>query len=201
MKKHPVPSTLRRTLYLRRRPLAASCAFVAVLATLLALLPPPPTMIEVVATRSALPGGTVLTADHLTTVSLPPDMAPVGATQAIDEAVGRTLAGPVAARSALTATSLSDGERLAREGHVLTSLPLGTGAIADLVRPGVRIDLLDPSGEPVATDVRVVAQPDTPNGGSFGMGVSSRSIVVEVPASAAARLASLGASPPLIVVR
>ena len=58
MTRPTLPPALRRTLYLRRRTLAALCAFAAVLAALLALAPPSAPTVTVLAAASALPGGT-----------------------------------------------------------------------------------------------------------------------------------------------
>lgn len=59
--KAPQFPPLPRFLRLRRRPLAAACTFVAVLAALLALSPPPSTSQPVVAAASGLAAGSVLT--------------------------------------------------------------------------------------------------------------------------------------------
>ena len=83
------PPALRRTLYLRRRTLAALCAFGAVLATLLALAPPTAPTVSVLAAASALPGGTVLTSTDLVAVELPPGAVPDGAARVEADVVGR----------------------------------------------------------------------------------------------------------------
>lgn len=201
MTKRHLPPALRRFFYLRRRSLAALCAFLAVLATLLALAPTPPTTLTVYAARDALPAGTVLAADHLVALALPPDAVPDGAVLAEAEVVGRTLGAPVTARSVLTATSVSEGARLARPGHVVVALPLPDGAIAGLLRPGASLDVLDSRGELVAGDVRVIAPPDTPTGGGLDFGGSVRSVLVEVPEAVAGRLASQGLTSLTVAVR
>ncbi len=201
MKKPLVPPALRRSFHLRRRAWAALCTFVAVLAALLALAPPAPTTVTVLVARAALPAGTVLAPEHLASLALPPEAVPEGALLAPGDAVGRTLAGPTAARSVVTAASVSSGRRLARPGHVVVALPVTDEAIASLVGPGVRLDVLDAAGAVVASDVPVVAPPDTPGGTGLGFGASSRSVLVEVPHAVAATLSSLGATSLTVAVR
>lgn len=201
MTKRPVPPALRRFLYLRRRSLAALCAFLAVLATLLALAPTTPSTTTVYAARSALPAGTVLGADHVAPLALPADAVPEGAALTEGDLLGRTLAGPVSNRSVLTAASVSEGSRLARPGHVVVALPLSDGAMAGLVGPGSRIDVLDGGGAALATDVQVIAPPDTPGGNTFDLGGASRSLLVEVPEAVAGKLASQGLTSVTITLR
>lgn len=201
MKTPTLPTPLRRLLHLRRRPLAALCAFAAVLAALLALTPSAPPTVTVYAARTALPAGTVLNVDHLTRVDLAEAVVPEGAARSEAEVVGRTLGAPVSGGTILTATTVSDGERLASPGHVVVALPLPDEAIARLVRPGVHLDVLDPTGEVLAADVRVITPPDSPSGGNFGLGGNARSVLVEVPVSTAAKLASQGMTSLTVVVR
>ena len=197
----PSPAALRRTLYLRRRPLAALCAFAAVLATLLALTPTPAPTVPVLAARTSLPAGTVLAAEHLTPVELPESAVPEAALASEAGALGRALSGPVTAGSVLTTASVSSGGRLARPGHVVAALPLPGDGIEALIRPGVRLDVLDGAGEVVAADVPVVAPPDTQEGLGAPLGSPGRTALVEVPQEVAARLVSQGASSLTIVVR
>lgn len=185
--KAPQLPPLPRFLRLRRRPLAALCTFVAVLAALLALSPPPSTSQPVVAAASGLAAGSVLTRADLVVRQVPPDMVPQAAFAEPDALVGRTLAAPVTAGSILTEASVADGERLARPGWVVLALPLPSGALAALVRPGVEIDLFGSDGAAVASRVRVLSAPQ----GSDGFGATARAVLVEVQPDAAARLAQL----------
>lgn len=181
-------ATVRRTLYLRRRPLAAIFAFLAVLAILMALRPAPTEATGVVAAARPLPAGTVLAAGDLTVVTLPSDAVPEGAALADAEVLGRTLAGPLSQGSPVTATSVGTAERLARPGHLIVALPLSGDGIAALVCPGSRLDLLAPDGSTVASDVLVVGPGD--EAGNLGTG--SRSALIEVPDEIAGRLAATG---------
>lgn len=192
---------LRRILYLRRRPLAALCAFTAVLAALLALNPAQPPRVTVVTARSALPAGTLLAAEHLSSTEVPLSVAPDAALEAEGDALGHTLSGPVTAGSVLTSASVSTGGRLARPGHVVAALPVPGDGIAALVRPGARLDVLDANGEALAQDIPVVAPPDTPGSPGLPSAGGGRTVLVEVRAEVAAKLASQGSSSITVVVR
>lgn len=199
--KRPTPSSLRRILYLRRRPLAALCAFGAVLAALLALSPPPSVTVPVLAARSQVAAGTVLTAEHLTTVMLPPSAVPDGAFTTESDAVGRAVGASLTARSVLTSAAMADGMRVARPGHVVAALPLPNSGIAALVRPGAVVDVLDGAGETVARGVRVLEPPTAPGeGGLFGAGASGSVALVEVTPEVAAKIATHGGSGLVVVV-
>lgn len=201
MTARPTRAAARRTLYLRRRPLAALCAFVAVLATLLVLAPTPAPTVGVLAARTALPAGTILGPEHVTRLDVAQSALPEGAAPADADLAGRALAGPVAANSILTDASVSGGERLARPGHVVAALPLPTDGIAALVRPGVHLDVFDAGGALVADEVRVVAPPDTPGGNPVDITAGGRTALVEVPVDVAAKIASLGGTSLTVVVR
>lgn len=183
-----IPWSLRRLVHVRRRTLAALAAGLAVLALLAVFAPPRAELTGVVAAARDLPGGTVLAASDLTTVELPAAAVPAGALPDAAAAVGLTLNGPLSARSPVTETSVAAGQGLARPGHVIVALPLANQTLAPLVTPGVRLDLLDSgSGEALATDVRVVAVPESQASG-FGS-APSRAALVEVLPEIATRLA------------
>ncbi|MGF0227140.1 hypothetical protein ACQR3Q_15390 [Dietzia natronolimnaea] len=78
-------------------------------------------------------------------------------------------------------------------------VPLADPAVADLLHPGDLVDLVGPADPDSPTGPAVVARAvrvrDTPAGR-----VGSRSILVEVPESDAARLASTAAGTPLAVL-
>ena len=189
MKRPLVPWPLRRFAHLRRRSLAALAAAVAVLATLSAFAPRTPELVPVVALAHDLPGGSVLADGDLTTVWLPPEAVPAGAATDRAGAVGQTLSGPASARTPVTDAGLAIGQQVARPGFVVVAVPLTDGALAPLVRPGGRLDLLSAGGdgEVIARDVRVVAVPAAEASG-FGT-TSSRSALLEVSPEVATRLA------------
>ena len=87
-------------------------------------------------------------------------------------------------------------------GLRVVPVPLADPSVADVLTPGVLVDLVataagpDPSSPPVPELVaRAARVRDIPTGRS-----GSRSILVEVPESDAARLASTAAGTPLAVV-
>lgn len=180
---HPLPRFLR----LRRRPLAALCTFVAVLATVLALSPRPEERVPVVVAAGPLAAGTVLSPADLTPRSVPPDTLPQAAFADADALVGRAVAGPVTAGTILTEASVASGERLARPGWVVIALPLPSGGVASLVRPGVVLDLIATDGVTVAAEVRVLSAPEAAD----GFGASARAALIEVQPEVAAKLAQL----------
>lgn len=195
------PVGLLRFLHLRRRTLAALCAFAAVWAILAALAPARVTTVAVFAATRDLPAGTVLAAEHVAPVEVADSQLPGEPLVEAGEVIGRVLSGPVTERSLLTAASVSTGQRLARDGHVVVALPLPTSGIGSLVRPGARLDVFDGQGELIASDVVVIAPPETAGGGGFGLGGPSGAALVEVPHSVAERLASIGPAGVSIAVR
>ncbi|MFV0405453.1 MAG: SAF domain-containing protein [Propioniciclava sp.] len=188
MQKTPLRRRLRRFTYLRRRTLAAVATGLAVLAGLQALAPQVPETVSVVALTRDLPGGTTLTAADVTTVDLPETAVPDGAVGQVDAAVGRTLNGPVSARTPVTEMAIAEGQSLAAPGYVVITLPLSDDTLAPLVQPGIELDLIDPTdGSVLATKVRVVAVPESSSGGILT--TASRAALVEVVPDVATRLA------------
>ena len=188
MNQRPARAAWRRLLYLNRRTLAVLCAFLAVLAALAALSPERAGGVIVIAAADDLPAGTVLAATHRTDIELPADAVPDGAARAASDVEGRILGAPVTRRTPLTTASVASGERLARPGFVVVALPLPDDALAPLVKPGTRLDLMDSSGSLVASEVRVVAAPDAAAG--LGLGASSRAALIEVQPEVAMRIAA-----------
>lgn len=180
---------MRRLAHLRRRTLAALAAALAVWAVLGVFAPPRAETVAVVAVARDVPGGTVLTPADLMSIALPAAAVPAGAMTDAAGAVGRSLNGPLSARSPVTEASVATGQGLARPGHVVVALPLANQNLAPLVRPGVHLDLLDPggTGELIASDVRVVAVPESDAGGFAS--VPTRAALVEVLPEVATRLA------------
>lgn len=117
--------------------------------------------------------------------SLPPDAVPHAAIVDTDALVDQTLTAPATSGTIMTEASIATGERLARPGWVVIALPLPSGGIAALVRPGVAIDLIGADGKAVASHVRVLTAPDSPS----GFGSSSRAALIEVQPEVAGVLA------------
>jgi Flp pilus assembly protein CpaB len=153
---------LRRTVLARRRPLAAACAGVAVLAAIHAARPQPVPTVPVRVAAHDLASGTVLAGDDLVTRRYPAAVAPVGS---VSQAVGRTLAGPVRAGEPVTdvrliAPSLVSGY----PGRVALPVRVADADAVALLRVGDRVSLVaaDPrrgTASYVAVDVPVLALP------------------------------------------
>lgn len=188
MKQRPAPVPWRRVLYLRRRPLAAFCAFLSVLASVVALAPERGAGVPVFVAARDLPAGTVLTSADLAESVLPADVVPDGAARAASDVVGRTLGAPLTRRTPLTTAAVASGERLAQPGFVVVALPLPSDALSALVKPGTRLDLIDSSGVAVASQVRVIAAPDAAPG--LGLAASDRAALIEVEPDVALRIAA-----------
>jgi Flp pilus assembly protein CpaB len=100
--------------------------------------------VPIVVAARALPGGHVLTRADLRLARWPESLRPAGAKRIRRALIGRRLAGAVGAREPLLDTRLL-GPGLADQlppGLVATAVAIADRHVADLVRPGDRIDLL-----------------------------------------------------------
>ena len=195
---------VRRVVLARRRPLAAVCLALAVVAGVHAARPaPPPTVAVTVAARD-LVSGTVLTAADLVVRRYPAAVAPVGTATG---AVGRTLAGPVRAGEPVTDVRLvSPSLAAGYPGRVLVPVRIADADVVSLVRVGDRVDVVaaDPrrgQASAVAVDVPVVALPLAADDSATGASVlSGRLVVVAALPSDVDRIAGAAATDLLSVV-
>lgn len=188
---------LRRAVLRRRRLLAALLTAVAVAAGLQAVAAPPPPSTPVLVAASDLAAGTRLAAEDLRTVRLEPGAAPDGA---VDDPVGRVLAGPVRDGEPITDVRLVGPDLT--DGHPgLTALPLRLpdAAMAALLEVGDRIDLVaaDPqagTAETVATEVVVLALPSAVHDPQVAAAaLPGRLVVVGVPPAEAVDVSAAAA--------
>lgn len=158
---------VRRAVLLRRRPLAALCLAVAVLAGLRSVSPPPPETATLAVATADLPAGHVLTAEDLERQEVPPDAVPDGATPST-ALTGRSLAAPLRRGEPVTDVRLV-GRPLVASYASRVALPvrLPDAGSVSLLRVGDRIDLV--AADPQGTGASVV---------------SADAIVVTLPASA-----------------
>ena len=191
----------RHPIHALRRALAG---LLAAIALVLALQLPPgpiaprgPVTVPVVVAAGDLSPGTVLTGPQLFVARLPRAAAPAGSSPDIQRLVGRTLAAGVRAREPLTDVRLVAAglTALLPAGLVAAPVRLADLAVAVLVRPGDRVDVLaTPPGADsadvvaghalvLATPVRAGPAADTARGES---GV----LLVAVDPPTAARLAA-----------
>lgn len=150
---------------LRRRWLAAGCVGVAVVAGLNAVTAPPPSTTAVLAAARDLPSGTVLEAEDLAEVRLPPDVVPAGL---VAHPEGRMLASPIRRGEPVTDARLVGPSLLAGYPD-LTALPvrLPDPGVLELLRVGDRIDVLatDPEGSGTLVVAREAVVMAIPNAG------------------------------------
>jgi Flp pilus assembly protein CpaB len=197
--------------HLVRRVLAT---LLAVAALVLAVRPPaepaasatgPPTVRLVVA-RGDLQAGSVLAPADLEVTRWPADLAPTGAVRSADELAGRTLAGPLHSGEPVTDLRLVGPGLTASlpAGQVAAPVRLADLAVAELVRPGDRVDVLATAAD--ATEAEVVvsdalvlapsADPDPEAGSPAG---SAGLLLLAVDAATGARLAAAAAADTLSV--
>jgi Flp pilus assembly protein CpaB len=196
----------RRTVLARRRPLAALCVAVAVAAGLRAATAPPPPTTMVLTAAHDLGAGVVVQPEDLQRTPYPPGSVPTGTLRKTTAAVGRTTAGPVRAKEALTDARLVAASLLqGYPGLVAVPVRIGDPGAVRLLHVGDRVDLLaaDPQGgssaQVVGRDVPVVAIPRASDG-SPGLTNGGALVVVGVPDGTAGAVAQAGVSSFLSVV-
>lgn len=158
-----------------RRKLAVLAAMSAVGLGITAAAPDPPPSGTVVVAAHRLTGGRQLTADDLTTASVPDELIPAEAVTDADQVIGRTLIAPLTDGSVLTSVSVLSSREEATPGTVITPLRISDAAVVGLLRVGDRVDVVSSDPESgagarvIAEQVRVVTIPRTSGGGS-GLG-------------------------------
>lgn len=194
----PVRRVHRRVL-LHRRPLAAVSAGAAVLIGLQVVDPPAPETVGVWTATRDLDSGRVLTRTDLEQVQVSPDAAPRAALDR-GEAVGRTLAAPMAAGEVITDVRVVTRGLLAGyPGHAAVPLRVTDGAVVPMLRVGDRVTVVavDPDGRsepvPLVDDAPVVALPRS-DGAGLDAGQPGRLVVVAVPHHRAVEVASSAAA-------
>ncbi|MBM7771709.1 Flp pilus assembly protein CpaB [Actinokineospora baliensis] len=173
----PHPLALRRTI-------AAALALTAVV---LACQPSPadPSVPLVVAAHALAPG-VALTADDIRIMRAPPDLRPEQALSDPAEVVTRIPAGAIGAGEVITRVRLVGADNLvATAGPDAAAVPvrLPDGEVADLLYPGVRVDVVTGDHDVLARDAAVVAVRGS-DGGSLVLLALPRAEAVEVAAAA-----------------
>jgi pilus assembly protein CpaB len=154
----------RRRLRRHRRGTTAALAGLCLIGSLEAAAPARPATVGVLVAAHDLAGGAPLAADDLTLARLPPSAVPAGALTLTTDAVGRTLAGPVRRGEPLTDVRLV-GARLVDAlgpGLVATPVRLADPAVAGLLRPGDRVDVLAAPADPAQGTRTTLAAADVP---------------------------------------
>lgn len=147
----------RRILWRWRFAVAAALFGLAASVTVQLLRPPPPPTIDVAVTARPVAAGTALTRDDVVVRSVAADLAPSGALHTVRSLLGRSAVVGLPAGALLHATLVSDDgvSAAAPHGTVVVPVRLSDDAVAALLRPGDRIDLLagttsgsEPDGAP-----------------------------------------------------
>jgi Flp pilus assembly protein CpaB len=189
-------SSWARTILIRR----VAAALLGVLALALAaatLLHGREHAVPVLVAARDVPAGSTLTPDDVRIRDLPAAYAPAGALPEPGAAVGRILTG-----SARTGEPITDVRLVGRESTVLATgdpnavavpVRLTDAAVADLLRPGSRVDVVGDPGV-LANDAVVIAVRP-----SEGVSAKGRLVVVALPRSAAAKVAAASLAQPVTV--
>lgn len=182
---------LRRAVLARRRPLAAVLAAVAVATGLHAARAEPPDRVPVLVAARDLPAGRVLTADDLRRAGFAAGSVPSGLAT---HPVGRTLAAPLRSGEPVTdvrvvGPALTDGY----PGLVAVPVRLPDAGMAGLLAVGDHIDLVaadpqHPTAAVIASDLPVLALPDTPPE-TGATGLTGRLVVVGASPAKVTRIA------------
>ncbi|MFD6142990.1 SAF domain-containing protein [Promicromonospora sp. NPDC060271] len=147
----------RRILWRWRFALAAALFGLAASVTVHLLRPPPPPTTDVAVTARPVAAGTELTRDDVVVRSVAADLAPPGTLPTVHGLLGRSVVVGLPAGAPLHTTLVSDDgvSAAAPHGTVVVPVRLSDDAVAALLRPGDRIDLLagttsggEPDGAP-----------------------------------------------------
>lgn len=153
---HRARRRVRAAVWKARFLLAAGALGLAAAVTVDQLRPPPPPQVTILVADRAVPAGVPLSADDLRTVHVPPQAAPADALRDPGDALGRVLAvsvseGTVVSEPVLVAPG---GGPHGPPGTVVAAVRLGDPDLAQILGPGMHVDLLAPS--PAAADAPTV---------------------------------------------
>jgi Flp pilus assembly protein CpaB len=178
----------------RHRALLAGLLTAGAVATALPLLAPdPPESVEVVTAARDLAPGRPLTADDLTTRSVPTSLAPESSLTDVESAVGRAVTGAVRQGEVLTDVRLLGAGLLQGRGLVAAPVRLADPETLALLHAGDHVDVLATptsseapvaSAVTVAANVQVLAVPAVDDGTDGGL------VVLAATPATAARLAA-----------
>lgn len=178
---------------------AAACLGLAAGAVTEAVRPSPGRAVLVAARDLA--AGTTLTAADVRTAAVPEAVGLAGTASAEARAalVGATTAVAIPAGLPLVPELLAGTDLAGPPGTVVAAVRLADPAMAALLAPGDRVDLLaaPPEGGPAATVARgalVLPSPPAPDPGLLGLAGEAPPLLVAVSPDEAAALAGAGAS-------
>ena len=160
---------MRVALWRLRVVVAALCAGTAAAGAVHAVRPPPAPAVAVVVLARDLPAGTTLAPTDLQVTRVAPGAAPADAVVDPADVEGAVTAVDLPARLPLAPGLLTDATLAGPPGTVVTAVRLDDPAVAALLEPGLRVDL-------------VAARPE----GGEGRTVASRALVLPSPAGTTA---------------
>ncbi|MGN6302595.1 MAG: Flp pilus assembly protein CpaB [Angustibacter sp.] len=199
----------------RRRPglrrwLAAGAVAAAAASALQVLAPEPEPGLPVVVAARDVPAGAALQRADLALATRPAAELPAAALTRVEDAVGRVVSAPLAAREVLAGSRLVGGDLLLGQPPSAVAAPVRVAdpAAAALLRPGSRVDVLvavegGRTARTVARGATVLARPDVGGGDHLLAADDATSgglVLLAVDDSTAAALAQSAAAGPLSVV-
>ncbi|GEL98394.1 SAF domain-containing protein [Cellulomonas terrae] len=205
-RRRPFTLALRATLWRTRFAVAAVFLGLAAAGTVQALRPADPPTSPVLVAARALAAGTPLTGADVRLVRFPVAAVPDGALTDLDEVADASTAVPLAVGTPVLPGLLVDDDVRGPPGTVVATVRFADPAVADLLSPGMRVDVLaaTPEGGPggvVATRALVlpVARRASPEQSALALGGSGDDSVPvllavspdEAPALAGAAASSL----------
>jgi Flp pilus assembly protein CpaB len=185
----PLAIAWRAALWRARFVVVALCLGVAAASTLDALRPAPPVTVPVVVASHDVDAGTPLTAADVEVRRLPSDLAPDRSFRRTSDVVGSPTAVPIGAGLPVAPGLLVGDDVHGPPGTVVTAVRFADPAVAGLLRPGMRVDVVAATPEgtvdgTVAVRALVLplpaAGPD-PGGGAGLLGGSTGSAVEQPP--------------------
>jgi pilus assembly protein CpaB len=193
-----------RALVWRSRPLVVALGCGLVAATVVdRVSPPPPDTRPVVVTARTVEAGTVLDRSDVEVVDVPADLAPPQSLTRVDDAVGQTASVALPRGQPLAPSLVAAGDLAATApaGTVVAPVRLTDPAVASLLKPGDRVDLLAPADGPSGAGSHLArralvlagAPAEAPAGGLLGGAApAGRLTLVAVLPEEAAALAGIG---------
>ncbi|MCR6705700.1 MULTISPECIES: SAF domain-containing protein [Cellulomonas] len=188
-RRRPVKVAWRGVLWRWRFVVAALGVGIAVSSALQVLRPPEPQTQAVVVAARDLPAGTTIAATDVRVARVPAGLALTRTTTSTHEVVGEDVAVPVPAGLPVVPGLLASGGLVGPPGTVVAAVRLADPAMAALLRPGTRIDVLAAAAET----------------GTQGVVVARHALVLPVPPGAqdqgwSAGLAGGDSAPVLVAV-
>ncbi|CAM5789882.1 SAF domain-containing protein OS=Cellulomonas persica OX=76861 GN=CPE01_28490 PE=4 SV=1 [Cellulomonas persica] len=202
-RRRPIKVAWRGVLWRWRFVVAALGVGLAATSALQVLRPPEPVMRAVVVAARDLPAGTTIGAADVRVAQVPEGLAVAGTTPGSGEVVGESVAVPVPAGLPVVPGLLASGALVGPPGTVVAAVRLADPAMAALLEPGTRIDVLAAAAETGAQGVvvarRALVLPVAPGAGDDGWAASLASgdtapVLVAVSPDEAAALSGAAVS-------